>query len=180
MALSARVHLGWVVWSMERENGDEFEERTDGILRQSASSVRLLIFITLIFPYCLYYISDGAAYPTQRRNRNRLMFCRSTRSTLSSYLLLQLPTARSTVQLHWHAIRLCSYPSRTHSTVTGSSFLQGGVARAKSRSYEMALMRSVGRGVGTRPLVRVGIDHGGSGAGTRNSTRRSCRIQGLR
>jgi hypothetical protein len=185
MTLSALVHLGWVVWSRERgTSGKNAQMGSCRYSAQSASSVRppnirhfdFLLFIFVIIVFII--LQMVRAYSTQRRNRQRSMSCGSTRYTPSSYLQLQLLTARSTAQLHQHAIHFRSYTSQTHSIVTGSSFLRGGIAGAKLQSYETASIRKRGERHGSttsRPSL-VSMMEGAKQARA-NSTRLSCRTK---
>lgn len=118
------------------------------------------------------------AYSTQRRNRQRSMSCGSTRYTPSLYLPLQLLTALSTAQLLQHAIHFHSYTSQTHSIVTGSSFLRGGIAGAKSPSYETASIRKRGERHGStisRPSLVSTMKGAKQARG--NNTLLSCRTK---
>jgi hypothetical protein len=164
---------------MVKGKGDEWEERTDGIM-QILRTVCLKCTPPRIHPYSfpLIYLSLQMArdYSTQRRNRQHSMSCVSTRCTPSSYLPPQLPTAPSTVQLHRHATRFHSHTNQTHSTVTASSSLRGGTAGGKLRSYETASMRKHGARHGSTTSNLASIMEGAKQA-RRNSTFHSYRTK---
>jgi hypothetical protein len=111
---------------------------------RSVSSVRLLVYSYLFISTYLSSLQMARVYSTQHPNRQRLMSCASTRYTPSSYLQLQLRTARSTAQLPQHATHFRFHTNQTHSTVTASWFPRGGTAGGRLRSFETALMRKHG------------------------------------
>jgi hypothetical protein len=161
---------------MVKGKGDEWEERTDGIMQiLRAVCLKCTPSSTHLFSFPLIYLSSlqmARVYSTQRRNQQHSMSCASTHCTPSSYLPLQLPTARSTAQLHQHATRFRSHTNQTHSTVTASSFPRGGTAGGKLRSYETASTRKHGVRRGNTISSLVSTVEGAKQA-RRNSTLRS-------